>query len=61
MELSWPRIAVAGAMAGIIVNSSEYLLDTFLFVARWDIAVKAINKPYFTGLSAGIRGDQQKH
>jgi hypothetical protein len=46
--VSWPRVLLSGMIAGIVVNSSEYLLDSFVFVKQWEEAIKTLNKPYFS-------------
>jgi hypothetical protein len=35
-------------IAGIVINSSEYLLDSFVFVKQWDAAISALKSPYFS-------------
>ena len=46
--VSWPRVLLSGMIAGIVINSSEYLLDSFVFVKQWEEAIKTLNKQYFS-------------
>jgi hypothetical protein len=35
-------------IAGIVVASCEYLLDSFVFAGQWDEAVNTLKSPYFS-------------
>jgi hypothetical protein len=46
--VSWPRVLLGGMIAGIVINSSEYLLDSFVFIKLWEVAISTLKSPYFS-------------
>ncbi|HSS44095.1 MAG TPA: hypothetical protein VLO07_02045 [Thermoanaerobaculia bacterium] len=42
--INWGRVFLGGIVAGIVVNISEFLLNTVVLKNDWDAAMKALNK-----------------
>ena len=44
-RVNWVRVMVGGLLAGLIVNCSEFVLNTFVIADDMEAAMKAMNLP----------------
>ncbi len=45
VPVRWSRILLGGLLAGVVINTFEYLLNGVLLKAAWAEALKALNRP----------------
>lgn len=46
--MNWPRVFLGGAVAGVVVNVVEYILNLVVMRARWEEAMKRLGNVYST-------------
>jgi hypothetical protein len=52
--MNWNRVVLAGLVAGVIVDASEFVLNGLVLAQDWSAAMRAINKPELSGSSIAV-------
>ena|SRR5260370_23338823 len=54
VKINWTRVILAGLLAGLIVNISEFLVNGLLLSDEWANAMKALNKSFEMGIGPTV-------
>ena len=48
-KINMGRVILGGLLAGVIINIGEFFLNMVILGTRWEEALKALNRPPFSG------------
>ena len=48
-KINMGRVILGGLLAGVIVNIGEFVLNMAILGTQWEAALKALNRPQFSG------------